>query len=113
MNVPMRYTINAPSKKNNRCRSSAKRVISPKADRDAAVAGLVATESLSFGGSFQASANCLLSSRDVLDLAASGFDRRLGALGQVHTLDRHRAADAAGRNDTSAIGLRRDHVRGL
>src|SRR3954465_3492188 len=46
MNVPMRYTINAPNKKNNRWRSSAKRVISPKAESGVAVADLVATSSL-------------------------------------------------------------------
>src|SRR5688500_5385833 len=83
MNVPVRYTINAPSKKNNRCRSSAKRVISPKADRDAAVAGLVATESLSLviRLSHGSVADCLLlgslGSLDRFDLAAGGFDRSL------------------------------------
>ena len=75
MNVPVRYTINAPSKKNNRCRSSAKRVISPKADRDAAVAGLVATESLSFSESLLSrrgqAAYLAASSASILPPAAS------------------------------------------
>src|SRR5688572_4010741 len=116
MNVPMRYTISAPSKKNNRCRSSAKRVISPKADRDAAVAGLVATESLSFSDSLQSveRQGCLLLSSlgsfNRFDLAAGSFDCRLGTLGQMHALDGHRAADAARGHDASAQRKCRDDI---
>ncbi len=42
MNVPTRYTISAPNRKNSRWRNSAKRVISPKAESVAALADLVA-----------------------------------------------------------------------
>src|SRR5687768_1091702 len=84
MNVPMRYTISAPNRKNRRCRSSAKRVISPRAASEAVLADLVATDSL-------------------LDLAALALDGRARTLGDVHALHCHGAGHGAGRDDARPL----------
>ncbi len=86
MNVPMRYTINAPSKKNSRCRSSAKRVISPNADRDAAVARFAwPRRSWSFLVEYCRAEMPTYSDRDRFDLAAGAFDSSACALRQACT----------------------------
>src|SRR5262245_23979307 len=108
MNVPMRYTTSAPSRKNRRWRSSAKRVISPKAESDAAVAGFVAT------GSFVRVV--LLSTWSLsgrFDLAAGSLDRRLRAFRHVHAFDSHSLREFTRGDDARAQRLLRNDVRGL
>src|SRR5882762_5649829 len=96
MNVPTRYTTNAPKRNHNRLRISAKRVMSPSAA--AALVLEVATVSLSSPLGREA--------------AAGSFHSGLGALGcgDCLVLDGVRLRHGAGQDDLHDLGALRHQI---
>src|SRR5690606_24976777 len=96
MNVPMRYTINAPIRNARRLRMSPKRVASPSAAAGF-IAGLLAIA-------------VLLPSSGGLDAAAGLLDGLRGALGGGDALQRHGLRQFTRQHDLRLLGEHADHA---
>src|SRR5512134_3069982 len=119
MNVPMRYTIRAPSR-NSRRRFKSPILPMPSSELVAATipVPLLALRPLARGHAAGRVALALrpgnrLRGRGQLHAAAGGFDRRARTLGNEQALQRHLALDLAREDDLGAQRRLRHHPGGL